>query len=135
MDATSPSASALQNVARRFVTPDGNVLSALEYFDLNIAPGEFCAVVGPTGCGKSTTLGLIAGLAKPQAGQVTLFDAPVNGVDRRVGFVFQQDAVFPRRNVLGNVMAGPLFRGVSKQQAEAEASDRITRVRLTRFEE
>src|SRR4051812_13636744 len=79
MDAISPSAIALHNVARRFVTPDGNVLSALEDFDLTIAPGEFCAVVGPTGCGKSTTLGLIAGLAKPQAGNVTLFDAPVNG--------------------------------------------------------
>jgi NitT/TauT family transport system ATP-binding protein len=135
MDAISPSAIALHNVARRFVTPDGNVLSALEDFDLTIAPGEFCAVVGPTGCGKSTTLGLIAGLAKPQAGRVTLFDAPVDGVDRRVGFVFQQDAVFPWRNVLGNVMAGPLFRGVPKAKAEAEARDWINRVGLTGFED
>src|SRR5947199_5267521 len=135
MDATSPSAIALHNVARRFVTPDGNVLSALEDFDLAIAPGEFCAVVGPTGCGKSTTLGLIAGLAKPQAGRVTLFDAPVNGVDRRVGFVFQQDAVFPWRHVLGNVMAGPLFRGVPRDKAEAEARDWIARVGLKGFEE
>jgi NitT/TauT family transport system ATP-binding protein len=134
MDAISPSAIALKNVARRFVTPDGNVLSALEEFDLAIAPGEFCAVVGPTGCGKSTTLGLIAGLAKPQGGTVTLFDAPVNGVDRRVGFVFQQDAVFPWRNVLGNVMAGPLFRGVPKAKAEEMALDWINRVGLKGFE-
>jgi NitT/TauT family transport system ATP-binding protein len=135
MDAISPSAIALRNVARRFVTPDGSVLSALEDFDLTIAPGEFCAVVGPTGCGKSTTLGLIAGLAKPQAGNVTLFDEAVNGVDRRVGFVFQQDAVFPWRNVLGNVMAGPLFRGRSRDKAEAEARDWINRVGLKGFEE
>ena len=135
MDAISPSAIALKNVARRFVTPDGSVLSALEDFDLAIAPGEFCAVVGPTGCGKSTTLGLIAGLARPQAGSVTLFDAPVNGVDRRVGFVFQQDAVFPWRNVLGNVMAGPLFRGVPKAKAEEMARDWIGRVGLTGFED
>jgi NitT/TauT family transport system ATP-binding protein len=134
MDASSPSAIALKNVARRFVTPDGSVLSALEEFDLSIAPGEFCAVVGPTGCGKSTTLGLIAGLARPQAGSVTLFDAPVDGVDRRVGFVFQQDAVFPWRNVLGNVMAGPLFRGVPKAKAEAMALDWIDRVGLKGFE-
>jgi len=130
----APSAIALKNVARRFVTPDGKVLSALEDFDLAIAPGEFCAVVGPTGCGKSTTLGLIAGLARPQAGSVTLFDAPVNGVDRRVGFVFQQDAVFPWRNVLGNVMAGPLFRGVPKAKAEEMARDWIVRVGLKGFE-
>jgi NitT/TauT family transport system ATP-binding protein len=134
MDAISPSAVALKNVARRFVTPNGEVLSALEEFDLTIAPGEFCAIVGPTGCGKSTTLGLIAGLARPQGGSVTLFDAPVHGVDSRVGFVFQQDAVFPWRNVLGNVMAGPLFRGVAKDKAEAAARDWIGRVGLKGFE-
>jgi NitT/TauT family transport system ATP-binding protein len=131
---TSPSAIELKHVARRFVTPTGDVLSALEDFDLTIAPGEFCAIVGPTGCGKSTTLGLVAGLARPQAGNVTLFDAPVTGVDRRVGFVFQQDAVFPWRNVLHNVMAGPLFRGVGKDKAEAEARDWIVRVGLKGFE-
>jgi NitT/TauT family transport system ATP-binding protein len=135
MDATAPSAVTLKNVARRFVTPAGEILSALEDFDLSIAPGEFFAIVGPTGCGKSTTLGLIAGLAKPQAGEVTLFDAPVDGVDRRVGFVFQQDAVFPWRNVLGNVMAGPLFRGVPKARAEAMARDWINRVGLKGFED
>ncbi len=135
MDAITASAVSLKNVARRFVTPAGEILSALEDFDLSIAPGEFFAIVGPTGCGKSTTLGLIAGLAKPQAGEVTLFDAPVNGVDRRVGFVFQQDAVFPWRNVLGNVMAGPLFRGVPKNQAEAMARDWINRVGLKGFED
>jgi NitT/TauT family transport system ATP-binding protein len=117
------------------VTPTGEILSALEDFDLSIAPGEFFAIVGPTGCGKSTTLGLIAGLAKPQGGEVTLFDAPVNGVDSRVGFVFQQDAVFPWRNVLGNVMAGPLFRGVPRDKAEATARDWINRVGLTGFED
>ena len=135
MDQITPTAVALKNVARRFVTPTGEILSALEDFDLSIAPGEFFAIVGPTGCGKSTTLGLIAGLAKPQAGEVTLFDAPVDGVDRRVGFVFQQDAVFPWRNVLGNVMAGPLFRGVPRDQAEAMARDWINRVGLTGFED
>jgi NitT/TauT family transport system ATP-binding protein len=135
MDASLPTAVALKHVARRFVTPAGEILSALEDFDLSIAPGEFFAIVGPTGCGKSTTLGLIAGLAKPQAGEVTLFDAPVDGVDRRVGFVFQQDAVFPWRNVLGNVMAGPLFRGVPKNQAEATARDWINRVGLKGFED
>ena len=135
MTTSAPSAVELKHVARRFVTPNGEILSALEDFDLTIAPGEFFAIVGPTGCGKSTTLGLIAGLAKPQAGEVTLFDAPVDGVDRRVGFVFQQDAVFPWRNVLGNVMAGPLFRGVPKAKAEATARDWIVRVGLKGFED
>ncbi|MGI4955679.1 MAG: ABC transporter ATP-binding protein [Janthinobacterium lividum] len=124
----------LFGVARRFVTPDGGVLSALEGFDLEVQPGEFCAVVGPTGCGKSTTLGLISGLAEPQDGHVELFGMPVNGVDRRIGFVFQQDAVFPWRTVLSNVAAGPRYRGVPKTRAEEEARDWISRVHLDGFE-
>ena len=125
---------ALEGVARRFVTPAGTVLSALEEFDLVIQPGEFVAIVGPTGCGKSTTLGLVAGLARPQAGVVRLFDKPVASIDRRVGFVFQQDAVFPWRDVLHNVMAGPLFRGMGRREAEAAARDWIVRVGLKGFE-
>jgi NitT/TauT family transport system ATP-binding protein len=124
----------LDNVARRFVSPSGEVIAALEDFSLQIRPGEFCAIVGPTGCGKSTTLGLIAGLASPQGGNVRLFDAPVSGVDPRVGFVFQQDAVFPWRSVLDNVCAGPLFRGQSRAAAEAQARDWIGRVGLKGFE-
>jgi NitT/TauT family transport system ATP-binding protein len=123
----------MAGVARRFVTPTGTI-SALEDFSLDIAPGEFCAIVGPTGCGKSTTLGLIAGLAKPQGGNVSLFGAPVTGIDPRVGFVFQQDALFPWRNVLSNVCAGPLFRGTPKAEAERQARDWLQRVGLSAFE-
>ncbi len=124
----------MEGVARRFVTPSGTI-SALEDFTLDIAPGEFCAIVGPTGCGKSTTLGLAAGLSKPQAGTVSLFGAPVTGIDSRVGFVFQQDALFPWRTVLSNVCAGPLFRGISKTEAERRARDWLQRVGLGAFEQ
>jgi len=122
----------LEGVARRFTMPDGSVIAALEEFSLDVAPGEFCAIVGPTGCGKSTTLGLVAGLARPQAGSVELFGRPVAGIDRRVGFVFQQDALFPWRSVLGNVAAGPRFRGT--RDADTRARDWIARVGLKGFE-
>ena len=124
----------LAGVARRFGTAGGGTISALEEFDLDIAPGEFCAIVGPTGCGKSTTLGLVAGLSRPQAGSVRLFGREVDGIDPRVGFVFQQDAVFPWRTVMGNVSAGPRFRGQSKSEAEARAAEWIARVGLRGFE-
>ncbi len=123
----------MQGVARRFATPSGTI-SALEDFNLDIAEGEFVAIVGPTGCGKSTTLGLVAGLAKPQAGSVSLFGAPITGIDPQVGFVFQQDALFPWRNVLKNVCAGPLFRGQSKTAAETQSRDWLQRVGLSAFE-
>ena len=124
----------LRDVSQRFVTPDGRSLTALRNFDMTVRRGEFCAVVGPTGCGKSTTLSLIAGLARPSAGAVRIMGQPVTGIDPRVGFVFQQDAVFPWRSVLDNVVAGPLFRGRAKGEAIALAKDWIRRVGLPGFE-
>ena len=103
-------------MSQRFVTSDGRSLTALRDFDMTVRQGEFCAVVGPTGCGKSTTLSLIAGLARPSSGTVR-HQGTARRRDRpRVGFVFQQDAVFPWRNVLDNVAAGPLFRGEGKRR-------------------
>jgi NitT/TauT family transport system ATP-binding protein len=124
----------LLNVTRSFVTPDGKVLTAIRYFSMTVRRGEFVAVVGPTGCGKSTTLSLITGLAQPTSGDVRLFGAPVSGIDPRIGFVFQQDAVFPWRSVIDNVSAGPRFRGMGAAQARELAQDWVKRVGLTGFE-
>ena len=56
----------LINVSRRFLSPTGKSLTALRDFTMTVERGEFVAVVGPTGCGKSTTLNLVTGLAKPE---------------------------------------------------------------------
>jgi NitT/TauT family transport system ATP-binding protein len=129
-----PPAIELVDVQRRFVTPDGRELTALRAFNLAVRRGEFCAVVGPTGCGKSTTLSLISGLAAPSAGAVKVMGAPVSGIDPRVGFVFQQDAVFPWKSVLDNVAAGPRFRGRARRDATDAAADWVRRVGLAGFE-
>src|SRR5205807_831783 len=92
----------LINVSRRFLSPDGKSLTALRSFNMSVSQGEFVAVVGPTGCGKSTTLNLVSGLAKPSAGEVRVMGSPVAGIDPRIGFVFQTDALFPWRNVIDN---------------------------------
>jgi NitT/TauT family transport system ATP-binding protein len=125
----------LRNVTKRFRTPKGGVFTALRDFDLTIQPGEFCAVVGPTGCGKSTTLTLVSGLERPSAGTVTVAGQPVSGITPGVGFVFQQDAVFPWKSVLDNVAAGPRFRGQSRTKANADARDWLRRVGLAGFED
>ncbi|WP_407048129.1 ABC transporter ATP-binding protein [Methyloraptor flagellatus] len=124
----------LINVSRRFLTPEGKSLTAIRDFTMTVARGEFVAVVGPTGCGKSTTLNLITGLAKPSSGEVRLYGQPVDGIDRRIGFAFQTDALFPWRSVIDNVMAGPRFRGVPKDKAEADARAWLAKVGLTGFE-
>ncbi|HLG74813.1 MAG TPA: ABC transporter ATP-binding protein [Ktedonobacteraceae bacterium] len=125
----------LRNVTKRFLTPAGQVYTALRDLTLSVAPGEFCAVIGPTGCGKSTTLGLISGLEPPSEGSVQVMGKPVQGIDPRIGYVFQTDAVFPWKNVLNNVASGPLFRGVPKSEAFARARDWIARVGLAGFED
>lgn len=124
----------LIEVSRRFLTPDSKSLTALRNFNMSVKRGEFVALVGPTGCGKSTTLNLITGLAKPSAGEVKIMGGPVDGIDRRIGFVFQADALFPWRSVIDNVVAGPLFRGKPRAQAYAAARDWVARVGLTKFE-
>ena len=108
--------------------------TAIRDMNLVVAPGEFCAVVGPTGCGKSTTLSLVSGLERPSAGEVFVMGKPVQGIDSRIGYVFQTDAVFPWKSVLSNVATGPRFRGQSKAEANERARDWIARVGLSGFE-
>src|SRR5947209_18309420 len=129
------SAIELRDVTKRFLTPGGQVYTAIRDITLSVAPGEFVAVVGPTGCGKSTTLSLISGLERPSKGSVQVMGKPVQGIDPRIGYVFQADAVFPWKNVLNNVATGPRFRGQSKAQAVERAREWIARVGLTGFED
>jgi NitT/TauT family transport system ATP-binding protein len=134
---TSPSSPAieLRGVRKTFRTPSGATHTAVRDLDLTVQQGEFVAVVGPTGCGKSTTLTLVSGLEEPTEGEVMLSGTPVSGIDDRVGFVFQQDATFPWRTVLSNVMAGPRFRGVPKAEAKERAREWLARVGLSAFED
>jgi len=124
----------LINVSRRFLTPDGKSMTAIRDFNLTVGRGEFVAIVGPTGCGKSTTLNLVTGLATPSSGEVRVMGGPVAGIDPRIGFVFQTDALFPWRSVIDNVVAGPLFRGVAKAAAYAKAREWLARVHLAQHE-
>lgn len=124
----------LRGVTKRFVSSADKAFTALRDVDLTVEAGEFCAVVGPTGCGKSTTLALISGLEPPSEGEVRIFGAPVRAISSAVGYVFQRDAVFPWKSVLDNVSTGPRFRGVAKEEAEARARGWIARVGLAGFE-
>ncbi|GHF24145.1 mannosyltransferase [Streptomyces mashuensis] len=123
----------LRGASKAFRTPSGTLHTAVRDLDLTVERGEFVAVVGPTGCGKSTTLTLVSGLEEPTEGEVLVGGEPVCGIRQDVGFVFQQDAVFPWRTVLSNVMAGPRFRGVPKAEARERARVWLDRVGLGAF--
>jgi NitT/TauT family transport system ATP-binding protein len=124
----------LTAMTKRFINPKGKVFTALNDVNLTIEPGQFCAIVGPTGCGKSTTLTMVAGLDRPTAGLVRVGGQPVAGIARDTSFMFQTDALLPWKNVLGNVALGPIFRGVGKREAQASARDWLRRVGLAGFE-
>ena len=132
-DAEAPAID-IRHVTRRFLTPDGRFNTAMRDFSLTVDRGEFVCIVGPTGCGKSTTLNLVTGLIRPSAGEVKVNGRPVSGIDPRVGFVFQSDALFPWKSVLANVAAGPRYRGIAKHDAIASARTWIARVGLGAYE-
>ena len=125
----------LRSVTKRFLTPAGEPFTALHDVNLVVEPGQFCAIVGPTGCGKSTTLTLVSGLDRPSAGLVAVGGKPVDGIARHTSFVFQADALLPWKTVLANVAMGPIFHGVSKRAAQANARDWLRRVGLAGFED
>jgi sulfonate transport system ATP-binding protein len=134
-DARSEARIELACVTKRFLTPSAEVFTAIRDVDLVVEAGQFCAVVGPTGCGKSTTLGLVAGLERPSAGTVRVDGRPVDGIPDGISFVFQSDALLPWKSVLANVALGPVFRGVRKKQAQDQAREWLRRVGLAGFED
>jgi sulfonate transport system ATP-binding protein len=123
----------LRGATKRFRS-SGGVHTAVRDLRLTVEHGEFVAVVGPTGCGKSTTLSLVSGLEPASAGEVLVHGRPVDGIPEGVGYMFQNDAVLPWRSVLDNVATGPRYRGMSRRAAREKARGWVDRVGLAGFE-
>jgi len=108
--------------------------TAVDHTSLQVAPGEFVSVVGPTGCGKSTLLNVAAGLLQPSSGQVRVFGQSLGGeVNRRAGYMFQSEALMPWRSALQNVIAGLQYRGAEEAQAIVQGEEWLQRVGLQGF--
>ncbi len=101
----APAKLVVQSVSKWFKAESGRV-HALDDITLSIAEGEFVCIVGPSGCGKSTLLNLIAGLDVPDQGQILSDGQPVTGPGRERMMMFQEHALFPWLDVLGNVLYG-----------------------------
>lgn len=97
-------------------------VEAVRGLDLALAPGEFLSLLGASGCGKSTTLAMIAGFEKPSAGTIVIDGTPVNDTPpgrRRIGMVFQDYAVFSRLTVRANLAFGLEAQGVGRAERQA----------------
>jgi NitT/TauT family transport system ATP-binding protein len=126
---------ALLQASVTFRLADGASYPAVERTTLSVADGEFVAIVGPTGCGKSTLLNVAAGLIAPSSGEVDIFGAKLNGLNRQAGYLFQADALFPWKTALENVAIGLETAGIGRDKARARARDWLARVGLGQFGE
>jgi NitT/TauT family transport system ATP-binding protein len=124
---------ALDDITVTFVSQDAARYTALRNTTLSVAPGEFVSVVGPTGCGKSTLLNVAVGLLQPSAGRTRVFGEPLQGLNRKAGYLFQTEALMPWRTALQNVTAGLEFRNTDPAQALKQAEGWLQRVGLTGF--
>jgi NitT/TauT family transport system ATP-binding protein len=133
--ADEPARIDIVGLTKRFLTPKGDTFTAIRDVTLTVEPGQFCAIVGPTGCGKSTTLAQVSGLERPSAGSVSVGGRIVDGITSGVSYMFQADSLFPWKTVLANVMIGPILLGTPKKEATALALDWLRRVGLAGFED
>ena len=110
-----------------------SVTHALAAVDLELARGEFAAVVGPSGCGKSTLLRVIAGLLPASSGAVRVNGNSVSGPQTDLGVVFQSPVLLEWRTVLDNVLVQLELRGLQKQNFKEKAMALLARVGLAEF--
>ena len=112
----------------------GQHVRALDGLSLEVADGEFVAVVGPSGCGKTTLLNILAGLVRPTAGRILVDGHQVKGPGPDRGVVFQELAILPWRTVARNIGHGLEIQGVERGERERRVRQFIELVGIEGFD-
>lgn len=129
----APGKLAVEDVSKTFRTRHATIL-ALDQVSLNVREGEFVCLVGPSGCGKTTLLNIIAGLDNPDTGRVLSDGKPVTGPGSERMVMFQESALYPWLDVLGNVLFGlKLKRRLSRRERREVAAFYLKVVGLEKF--
>lgn len=118
------------DVSVRFA--DGTL--AMQDVSLEVARGEFVAILGPSGCGKSTMLNLASGLLRPSRGKVYKDGVEVTSPNRNVGYVTQKDHLLPWRTIEANIRLPLEFRKVPRPERKTRVQEVINQVGLAGFE-
>lgn len=122
----------LKNINYSYHTLDGET-KALSDISFALTSGEFTAVVGPSGCGKSTLLSLIAGLMKPESGEIFLNGEPLTENSSKIGYMLQHDHLFEWRTVYRNVILGLEIRGTLTAESKKKAESLLEQYGLLPF--
>jgi NitT/TauT family transport system ATP-binding protein len=125
------SAIALDGVTVTYSTSGHAQRTVLSSIDLTIPKGQFTALVGRSGCGKTTLLNLIAGLLDPTAGEVTVLGGEPRQARGHLGFMLARDALLPWRTARRNVEYGLELRGVARARRREIALHWLEAVQLT----
>src|SRR5256712_8012335 len=132
----------VRDVSRSFAGAQGNRIEALRKVSFEVEDafsaqgrdiGEFRVLLGPSGCGKSTLLRMVAGLDRPDSGQVLVNGKPVEGPGRDRGMVFQKYTSFPWLTVADNIAYGPRINGTPAAEREQIVDHLIAAVGLSGF--
>ena len=121
-----------KNIVKSF-DHNGNSVLALNGINLDVHEGDFICIVGPSGCGKSTFLNIVAGLEKPDSGEILLNGQSISspGPDRTM--VFQEGALFPWLKVIDNVEFGLKMAGIPKDERRQISQRYLDMMQLTKF--
>jgi len=130
--ATSIAQTALRvrNLSMHYLLPDGSLRPALREISFDVGAGDFIAVIGQSGCGKTTLLRLLMGLNRPSAGSIEVFGQPANGRNRHCAMVFQHADLLPWRTTRNNVAFGLEIAGVGPSERRQVADRLLSRVGL-----
>lgn len=123
----------VEGLSLNYYTSKGEV-QALKDVNLVVKKREFVSIVGPSGCGKSTLLSLIIGLLQPTEGLIRLDGELVQGIQKKVGYMLQQDYLFAWRTIVHNVLLGLEVQRKKRREKVEEAKEMIRDYGLGGFE-
>lgn len=108
--------------------------TALSEISLQVEEGEFVSFLGPSGCGKTTLLSIIAGLIKPTQGTILLENKPITGLKNQIGYMLQQDYLFPWKTIEENILIGLKLSKQLNEQTKNAAIDLLNQMGLSGIE-
>lgn len=123
----------LENVSHSYYSTNGYT-KAIEDVSISVDKGQFVSIIGPSGCGKSTILSIISGLMKQTEGKIIVNDKPLDTSDLTIGYMLQQDYLFPWKSIMENLLLGPKINHKLNDEIIEKARKLLQQVHLSHTE-